>query len=131
MKGIWTPIHRCLHSLSSSRAKIYFKRSNGKQLSEILITTVNARVSLTKRSPNGLTKVIPTITYSKKQSAGEILVHVHTSRPECREPGIHGTTLITSKAEIVLELKRVTDLGEQPVCHQSACPQSVSPQSVC
>ena len=114
MKGIWTPIHRCLHSLSSSRtrAKIYFERSNRKKLSVILIATVNAQASLAQRSPNGLTKVIPAITYSKKQSPGIILVHVHTGRPECREPGIPGSMFIKSIAEILLEPKRVIELGD-------------------
>ena len=54
-----------------------------------------------KRSPNGLTEAIPAITYSKKQSPIVPFVHVHKGRTQCRGPGIHGTTFIKFKAEIV------------------------------
>ena len=103
MKGIWTPIHRCLHSLSSSRtrANFYFEWSNEKQLSDILITTVNAWAWLRKGTPNGLTK---------KQSPAMILLHVHTVHPECTE-----TRSLRLKLKLYWSSSVSSDLGT-PLC---------------
>ena len=48
-------LHECIAEIS---AQLYSERLNGKQSSEILITSVNTRFSLTKSSKNELTKVI-------------------------------------------------------------------------